>query len=121
MSIDSETSSPSTPASPDAELERRRARALAMGGQPKLAARRKEGHLNARERLDVLLDPGSFLESGLLAAGIRPEVREKTPADGKIAGFGRIDGRPVAIVSNDFTVLGASSSAINAPTCRASE
>ena len=49
----------------------------------------------------------------MFAAGIRPEVRDRTPADGKVAGFGRIDGRPVAVVSNDFTVLGASSSAIN--------
>lgn len=96
-----------------AELEARRAKALAMGGADKLARRREEGHLNARERLDGLLDAGSFLESGMYAAGIRPEVRGKTPADGKIAGFGTVDGRPVAVVSNDFTVLGASSSAIN--------
>lgn len=96
-----------------AEYRARRDAALAMGGPDKLARRRAEGHLNARERLDVLLDEGSFLESGMFAAGIRPEVRDRTPADGKVAGFGRIDGRPVAVVSNDFTVLGASSSAIN--------
>jgi len=95
------------------DYDARRARALAMGGPDKLAQRRAEGHLNARERLDVLLDAGSFVESGMFAAGIRPEVRERTPADGKIAGYGRVDGRPVAVVSNDFTVLGASSSAIN--------
>jgi acetyl-CoA carboxylase carboxyltransferase component len=91
----------------------RRAKALEMGGPEKLAKRRAEGHLNARERLDLLLDPGSFHEFGLFARGVRPEVAEKTPADGKIAGFGSIAGRPVAVVSNDFTVLGASSSAIN--------
>jgi acetyl-CoA carboxylase carboxyltransferase component len=45
--------------------------------------------------------------------GIRPEVRNKTPADGKVAGFARISGREVALVSNDFTVLGASSSVVN--------
>ncbi len=49
----------------------------------------------------------------MFAAGIRPEARERTPADGKIAGFGRIDGRMVAAVANDFTVLGASSIAVN--------
>ncbi|MEO6928111.1 MAG: carboxyl transferase domain-containing protein [Casimicrobiaceae bacterium] len=96
-----------------ADLAARHIRALAMGGAEKLAVRKAQGHLNARERLDTLLDAGSFVESGMFAAGIRAEVRERTPADGKIAGFGSIDGRRVAVVSNDFTVLGASSSAIN--------
>jgi len=95
------------------ELERRRTKALAMGGPDKLAKRREMGMLNARERLDYVLDPGTFSESGLFTVSNRPEMRERTPADGKIAGFGRIDGRDVAIVANDFTVLGASSSTIN--------
>ncbi len=95
------------------ELEARREKARAMGGAEKLAARHKAGIMDARQRLDALLDPGSFCESGMLAAGLRPEVRDRTPADAKVAGFGRIEGRPVAVVSNDFTVLGASSSAIN--------
>src|SRR6478736_1749767 len=84
-----------------------------MGGAEKLAKRKAEGHLNARERIDYLIDEESFIESGRYARSIRPEVRHKTPADGKIAGFARIDGREVALVSNDFTVLGASSSVIN--------
>lgn len=96
-----------------AELERRRAKALAMGGERKLEARRNAGVLNARERLDYLLDEGSFLETGLHAYSIRPETREKSPADGKIAGYGDIDGRPAALVANDFTVMGASSSQVN--------
>jgi len=96
-----------------AELERRRAEARAMGGERKLAARRNAGVLNARERLDYLLDDGSFLEAGLHAYSIRPETREKSAADGKIAGYGMIDGRPAALVANDFTVLGASSSQVN--------
>jgi acetyl-CoA carboxylase carboxyltransferase component len=96
-----------------AEYERRRQKALGMGGPDKLARRKEEGNLNARERLGLLLDPGSFTESGLFAASIRPEMRERTPADGKIAGFGHIAGRGVAVVSNDFTVLGASSSVVN--------
>ena len=95
------------------ELRRRKEKALAMGGDERLARRRAEGHLNARERLDLLLDPGSFHESGLLATSYRPEARHRTPADGKLTGFGRIEGRPVAVVSNDFTVLGASSSVVN--------
>ena len=76
-----------------AEHQRRRDEALGTGGPERLARRRAEGNRNARERLDLLIDPGTFSESGLFVAGIRPEARERTPADGKIAGFGRIDGR----------------------------
>jgi acetyl-CoA carboxylase carboxyltransferase component len=94
-------------------LEEKNAEALAMGGPEKLAERKKQGVLNARERIDHLVDPGSFTESGRHARAIRAEVRHKTPADGKVAGFARIAGREVAIVSNDFTVLGASSSVVN--------
>jgi acetyl-CoA carboxylase carboxyltransferase component len=100
------------------EYRARREKALAMGGEEKLARRRAEGHLNARERLAKLLDSGSFVESGLFATSIRPEVADKAAADGKIAGFGRINGRMVAVISNDFTVLGASSSAINSKKMR---
>jgi acetyl-CoA carboxylase carboxyltransferase component len=95
------------------ELAQRREKVLAMGGAEKLAKRRAEGQLNARERIDYLIDAQSFCESGMFATSHRPEMRERTPADGKIAGFARIDGRDVALVSNDFTVLGASSSVIN--------
>ncbi|NBR27506.1 MAG: methylmalonyl-CoA carboxyltransferase [Betaproteobacteria bacterium] len=95
------------------QLKERNERALAMGGPDKLAKRKAEGLLNARERIDYLVDKDSFFESGRFAVGIRPEVRTKTPADGKVAGFARINGREVALVSNDFTVLGASSSVIN--------
>ena len=95
------------------QLRERTARVLGMGGAEKLAKRKAEGHLNARERIDYLVDPDSFFESGMFAVGVRPEVRHKTPADGKVAGFARIAGREIALVSNDFTVLGASSSVIN--------
>ena len=95
------------------ELKKRREKALEMGGAEKLAKRKAEGVLNARERIDYLVDPGSFTESGLLARSNRPEVRERTPADGKVTGFCRIDGRPAAIASNDFTVMGASSAVTN--------
>ena len=95
------------------QLRERTARVLAMGGADKLAKRKAEGHLNARERIDYLVDADSFFESGMFAVGVRPEVRHKTPADGKIAGFARIAGREIGLVSNDFTVLGASSSVIN--------
>lgn len=95
------------------ELRQQTQAALTMGGEDKLARRRADGVLNARERLEKLLDKDSFVELGMFARGIRPEVQDRTPADGKVAGFGRIDGRPVGIISNDFTVLGASSSVVN--------
>jgi methylmalonyl-CoA decarboxylase subunit alpha len=95
------------------ELERRRQKALAMGGARKLAQRKAEGILNARERMERLFDPGSFIESGMLAVSNRPEDKESTPADGKVSGFGRIDGREAAVIANDFTVKGASSASIN--------
>ncbi len=95
------------------ELARRNLRAEAMGGARKLDARKEQGWLNARERLDLLFDENSFDEVGKLATSIHPEQRDRTPADGKICGFGRIEGRQAASVSNDLTVLGASSSVVN--------
>jgi acetyl-CoA carboxylase carboxyltransferase component len=97
-----------------AEFERRTAWALAMGGAEKLARRRSAGLLNARERIAYLVEEGSFLESGRFGfSSGNPEDRDTTPADGKIAGYARVDGREVALVANDFTVKGASSSATN--------
>ncbi len=95
------------------DFDERRERALAMGGEAKIARRREQGVLDARARLDHLLDGDSFVEAGLFGTSIFPEDAERTPADGKIAGYGRIAGRDVAVVSNDFTVKGASSSAVN--------
>ena len=95
------------------ELEQRRLKALAMGGAEKLAKRRAAGVLNARERIDYLFDAGTFVESGLFATSAYPQDSEHSPADGKIAGFGKIHGREAAVVANDFTVMGASSSATN--------
>ena len=96
------------------EYAARRARALAGGGADKYARRKKAGVLNARERIAALVDEGSFIESGLFgASGVYPEQEAETQTDGKLAGFARIDGRDVAVVVNDFTVKGASTSATN--------
>jgi acetyl-CoA carboxylase carboxyltransferase component len=95
------------------ELAERTQRALAMGGTDKLAQRKAQGVLNARERIDRLFDPGTFIESGRFAASNRPEDRLTTPADGKVGGFGRINGREAGVLANDFTVKGASSASIN--------
>lgn len=96
-----------------AEHEARRVRALEMGGPKKMAARKAEGRLDARERIDWIFDEGSFAETGLLATSHIPEMRDRSPADGKVCGYGLIEGRPAAIVSCDLTTLGASSSMTN--------
>lgn len=95
------------------EFDRRRDKVLGMGGKEKLAKLAAQGILNARQRIDYLCDPGSFLESGMFATSDRPDARDDTPADGKIVGYGRVAGREVAVVSHDLTVKGASSSPIN--------
>ena len=97
-----------------AELEERRRKALAMGGEKKLAKCRNAGVLNARERIDYTVDPGSFIETGLLGtSGVYESDRDKTPADGKITGYARINDRDISLISNDFTVKGSSTSATN--------
>ncbi len=85
-----------------------------MGGAEKLARRRAAGVLNARERIEYLVDRGTFHESGLFATSSASDAdKERTPADGKVVGYAQLGGRGIAIVSNDFTVMGASSSATN--------
>lgn len=95
------------------EHKKRTEHALSMGGEKKLAKRREQGVLNARERIDYIFDDNTFLETGLYATSQLEQDRDKTPADGKIAGFGKVDARQVGIVSNDFTVKGSSSSPVN--------
>lgn len=94
------------------ELEQRKARARAMGAPKRLEARKAEGILNARERVDHLIDEGSFHEVGLLAVSEHPGDRERSAADGYVCGFGKLEGREVAVSSADFTTLGASSAII---------
>lgn len=91
----------------------RAARAKAMGGPEKLARRKEAGVLDVRERIDRLLDPGSFRESGLFGVSYIPEMRDATPCDGKVTGFGKVEGRRVGVVGYDFTVKGSSSSYTN--------
>ncbi len=93
--------------------EKRTKRAAAMGGPEKLKRRKNAGLLNARERVAYLLDPDSFRESGLFGVSYIPEMRDQTPADGKVTGFGTIDGRRAGVVAYDFTVKGSSSSYTN--------
>jgi len=98
----------------DEEFAAREAHALAMGGAAKIERRKAAGLLNARERIARLCDAGSFIESGMFAASTsNPDDRERTPADGKITGFGKVNGRETAVLANDFTVMGASSASTN--------
>lgn len=97
-----------------AELDRRRSAGSAMGGEKKLARRAEQGQMNAQQRLDALVDSGSFFEVGLLGrSSYSGEEAAKTPRDGKITGFGKIDARDVGVVINDFTTKGASTGATN--------
>ncbi len=96
------------------EYEARRTKALVGGGAEKHAKRKAQGIWTARERIAYLADKDSFIESGLFgSSGVYPEQADETQTDGKLAGFARIEGRDVAMVVNDFTVKGASTSATN--------
>lgn len=94
------------------KLKRKKEKALQQGGEEKISRRHSEGRLSARERIDSLLDPGTFFELGMLACSDMPGMKEKTPADGLVTGYGNIDGRKVGIVANDFTVLASSNARV---------
>jgi methylmalonyl-CoA decarboxylase subunit alpha len=86
-------------------LEMRRDKASMMGGVERVAKVHQQGKLTARERLELLLDPDSFVEIGLLAHSQSVELKDRTPADGMVAGSGKIDGRMVYVTADDGTVL----------------
>jgi acetyl-CoA carboxylase carboxyltransferase component len=92
-------------------ISERRTLAAGMGGEERVARQHANGKLTARERLDHLVDPGSFLELGMLATqqSNRSQMEGRyTAADGLITGYGRIEGREVLIGAEDFTVMGGS-------------
>ncbi len=89
------------------DLLRRRAEAKKMGGEARLQRQKERGKLDARARIDLLLDPRSFQEIGLLGTHLG-KMDSPTPADGVVCGTGWIEERPVCVASYDFTVLGGS-------------
>ncbi len=99
------------------ELERKRAAARLGGGQRRIDAQHAKGKLTARERLEILLDPGSFeeydmfVEHGCTDFGM---AEQRVPGDGVVTGQGTINGRLVFVFSQDFTVFGGSLSQAHA-------
>lgn len=99
------------------QLEEKRIQARAGGGEKRLAAQHAKGKLSARERLDVLLDKGSFEEWDMFVEHRCHDFEmatQRVPGDGIITGYGMINGRLVFVYSQDFTVFGGSLSEAHA-------
>src|SRR5690242_9437880 len=93
------------------ELRRMRERALLGGGQTRIDQQHAKGKYTARERIDLLLDEGSFQEIGMFVAPRGNSARNGEDViygDGVVTGYGTIDGRLVYVYSQDFTVFGGS-------------
>ncbi|GAP18297.1 acyl-CoA carboxylase subunit beta [Levilinea saccharolytica] len=92
-------------------LQQLRREAAQGGGPQRTAAQHAKGKLTARERIETLLDPGTFVETGMFvthrAVGLGMEQSHPL-GDGVVTGSGKIDGRPVYVFAQDFTVLGGS-------------
>jgi acetyl-CoA/propionyl-CoA carboxylase carboxyl transferase subunit len=99
------------------QLRKRRKAALTPGGRDAAAKQHEKGKLTARERLDILMDRGSFVETDPLAVHRAHEFgmdRKRPPGDGVVTGFGAIDGRKVFVASQDFSVFGGSMGEVHA-------
>ncbi len=93
------------------DLHERRARAKLGGGEEKIALQHERGKLTARERIDLLVDSGTFVELGIHGGphfSQRSMEGREAPADGVITGWGDVDGRPCCIAAYDFTVMAGS-------------
>ena len=102
---------PHTTADKIADLQRRRDEAVHAGSARAVERQHAKGKMTARERLERLLDPGSFTEFDELARHRATDfgVAANRPyGDGVVTGYGTIDGRPVCVFSQDFTVFGGS-------------
>ena len=98
-------------------LQQKRAAAEQGGGADRIATQHKKGKMTARERLDVLLDPGSFTELDRFVVHRSTDfglAEQQIPGDGVVTGWGRIEGRLVYAFSQDFTVFGGSLSETHA-------
>src|SRR5947208_6055539 len=100
-----------------AELQRMKQGAMLDGGKKRIEAQHKKGKLTARERLDLLLDPGTFNELDMFVTHRSTDFGlndQRIPGDGVVTGYGQIDGRLVYVFSQDFTVFGGSLSEAHA-------
>lgn len=92
-------------------LKKLREEALKGGGKERIDKQHKKGKLTARERIKILLDPGSFQETGMFVKHRSQDFgldKQKPLGDGVITGMGTIEGRPVYVFSQDFTIFGGS-------------
>jgi propionyl-CoA carboxylase beta chain len=93
------------------ELKQRNEKAMLGGGQKRIDAQHQKGKLTARERIDLLLDHGTFQEFDRFVVHRCNDFgmeKNKIPGDGVVTGYGLVDGRPVFVFSQDFTVFGGS-------------
>jgi len=93
------------------EMRRRYAAARLGGGEERVAKQHEAGKLTARERIEALLDPGSFQELDALVVHRARDFgmdEKRIPGDGVVTGHGRVDGRPTFVFAQDFTVFGGS-------------
>jgi len=97
-----------------AELRKRRERIKGMGGKERVEIQKRKGKLTARERIDLLLDKGTFRETGMFAKNRGAASYGEVLADAVITGYGKIDGRRVYLFSQDFTSMGGTLSEIHA-------
>lgn len=93
------------------ELKKKKAEAKLGGGEKKIQKQHEKGKLTARERIDKLLDKGTFIELDMFALHHCTDFgmeKKKVPGDGVVTGYGRVNGRLVYVFSQDFTVFGGS-------------
>ncbi|MGB0658109.1 MAG: acyl-CoA carboxylase subunit beta, partial [Gammaproteobacteria bacterium] len=99
------------------ELEKRKAAAKLGGGEERIKKQHAKGKLTARERLEILLDDGSFQELDMFVEHRAVDFdmdKQKIPGDGVVTGYGKINGKLVYVFSQDFTVFGGSLSETHA-------
>jgi len=99
-----------------AELRERSGKAMLGGGEDRLEKQHQGGKMTARERVDALVDPGTFEETGLFAehrAVLFGMAGKSFPADGVVTGAGCVNGRLVHMASQDFTVSGGSAGEVH--------
>ncbi|WP_366924462.1 hypothetical protein MFMK1_001440 [Metallumcola ferriviriculae] len=101
------------------DLLRRKEKAKLNGGAEKIASQHRKGYYTARERIDLLVDPGSFLELGMLNHSDMTGAEDKSAGDGIIAGLAKVQGRPAVVQAADKTVFAATEGTVHIRKSRA--